>query len=82
MLCSPGECDVNVNLPSAEKYLDIITLSFGSFTSTCMPMPGLDGRKSLIFSSKSWVLYFPINKIKQGIDLLNNVEKSIAILQM
>jgi hypothetical protein len=45
-------------------------------------MPGLDGRKSLIFSSKSWVLYFPINKIKQGIDLLNNVEKSIAILQM
>ena len=51
ILCSPGVCEVNVNLPSAEKYLDIITFSLGSFTSTCMPIPGLEGKKSFMVSS-------------------------------
>ena len=53
IVCSPGVWDVKVNLPSAEKYLDITTFSLGSCTSTCMPIPGLDGRNVLLPSSNN-----------------------------
>jgi len=35
------------------------TLVSGSLISTCMPSPGVAGRKELACLSHSWVLYFP-----------------------
>ena len=44
--------------------LDIITLSSGSLTSTCIPTPGFDGMKPFVRGSYSSTLYVPAEEIK------------------
>lgn len=39
----------------------VLTFVSGSLISTCMPSPGVDGRKELLCLSHSWVLYFPVS---------------------
>ena len=49
--CSPGMCEVKVNLPSLLYTLDRMILSSGSLISTCIPISGLEAAKPLVLGS-------------------------------
>ena len=49
----------------ANVYGLLLTLVSGSLISTCMPSPGVAGRKEFACLSHSCVLYFPDNQIKE-----------------